>query len=96
MRETNHIATDEERSNGPKRGGTCEACNGLGYLPNFERCDACEKYASDHEALDAICEADQWADHPNSYYNRKAWKQEVANDDTQRGYWDWLHANLAE
>lgn len=31
----------------------CPACDNNGFLPNFERCDTCEKYDSDEEAQKA-------------------------------------------
>lgn len=33
-------------------------------------------------------ERDPWGEDPE--YPRKDWKHEVANDDTQLGYWDWV------
>lgn len=35
-------------------------------------------------------DADTWAEDDN--YPRNVWKQAVMNNDTQRGYWDWVAA----
>lgn len=35
-----------------------------------------------------LMEIDAWGEHPS--YTRADWKAEVANGDTQRGYWDWV------
>jgi hypothetical protein len=35
-----------------------------------------------------------WGEHPQ--YGRGDWKYEVANGDTQRGYWDYVAAKLEE
>jgi hypothetical protein len=35
-----------------------------------------------------------WGEHPQ--YGRADWKYEVANGDTQRGYWDYVAAKLEE
>ena len=30
-----------------------------------------------------------WGDHPT--YQRQQWRSEVANEDTQCGYWEWVY-----
>lgn len=35
-----------------------------------------------------------WGDHPG--YPATDWQHEVANGDTRRGYWSWVHAKREE
>jgi hypothetical protein len=35
---------------------------------------------------------DYWGQHPT--YPRSNWEYEVVNGDTQRGYWDWVAAQI--
>ncbi len=35
-----------------------------------------------------------WAYYPG--YARSKWQREVANGETQRGYWSWVHAQLEQ
>lgn len=35
-----------------------------------------------------------WGAHPD--YPVADWQYEVANDDTRRGYWEWVEAKLAD
>ena len=62
----------------------CEACNGLGILPNIERCDACERFESNKEASDYLI----------NNFTREDWKYQVQNGDTVLGYADWCYHRL--
>ena len=41
-------------------------------------------------ATEAQTYSDVWAEDPD--YPVEQWKYEVENDDTRRGYWDWVEA----
>jgi hypothetical protein len=43
---------------------------------------------------DLIAQFGAWGEHPS--YERAGWQYEVANGDTQRGYWDYVVAKLGE
>lgn len=35
---------------------------------------------------------DAWSEHPE--YHRIDWRMDVAGENTQRGYWDWVDASI--
>lgn len=46
---------------------------------------------------DAIGDTDQgphgqWGQHP--VFTMEEWREDVANGDTRRGYWDWVQCNI--
>ena len=41
-------------------------------------------------ALGAARTKDAWCDIPAAGFRREDWKQEVADNNTQLGYWEWL------
>lgn len=62
--------------------------------PEYER-----GFADGVQATDGVIEdiADAnggyWGEHP--HYPINDWKYEVNNDDTRRGYWEWVEACIA-
>jgi hypothetical protein len=40
----------------------------------------------------ALMQADFWGEHP--IYTRSHWQLEVRRGDTQRGYWNWVEAQI--
>lgn len=51
----------------------------------------------DDEEIDIMQLADThggyWGEHPD--HPLLDWRYEVANDDTRRGYWEWVEARIA-
>lgn len=50
------------------------------------------EYAKAVEALRAQYDEDGWGEHPD--YLIGDWREDVANGDTRRGYWDWVLYNI--
>lgn len=48
---------------------------------------------SDHPNM-PVGTDDHWAEHAR--YTRTDWRKEVAENNTQRGYWSWVRARLEE
>lgn len=42
--------------------------------------------------VDALMSADLWSEHPAN--DREGWRQDVADGNTQLGYWDWVKRNI--
>ena len=49
-----------------------------------------------HHALHKYHKDDLWAEHPGASYNREAWREQVAAENTQLGYWEWASDELEE
>jgi hypothetical protein len=47
-----------------------------------------------HPEVLALFEKDAWSEHPE--YPRSSWRDEVAAEDTQLGYWDWASKQIFE
>ncbi len=44
--------------------------------------------------VDTLEALDLWGQHPDPDNSREEWQREVSAGDTQRGYWDWVRANI--
>lgn len=55
-------------------------------------CTGCAQYEADMEAATLMQKKDLWDDFKK--YPRADWRAEVANDDTQLGYWDWVKQHI--
>jgi hypothetical protein len=55
------------------------------------RKDALEVALNEVDVLEA---ADLWSEHPDPNNSRAEWQREVNAGETQRGYWDWVRANI--
>jgi hypothetical protein len=82
--------------------GRCSIQIPVGQLHQFVEAlqSAAAEITLGHAARPAInserltFEFGHWGEHPQ--YGRADWKYEVANGDTQRGYWDYVAAKLEE
>lgn len=51
-------------------------------------------HSHEYQAALDLMKADLWAEHPD--YERAYWRQVVEAGNTQRGYWDWVLAQIEE
>ncbi len=47
-----------------------------------------------HDDVMKLMTADAWSEHPQ--FKRLDWLENVMSKDTQRGYWDWVNAQIEE